>query len=312
MKLLALLALAACVSGQERADVPSPFAIREEALRLDNFDAPALMKRLGLPERLFENGFAFDCAHGSCSAEVLPFEEALVGSQGLYLLNFCQSASTSCRVIAFEGTDLRDGDGEWRVIGFDDVNDKYGASIERNIPWLTIDRWQGSGTGVVSYHRDWFTLTRTEFRKELTTISHGRDMNVNPMRFWRGQMIEGPAHEGPQTVTFLYFIEFRDRASEMKLFDERRLVKFTRQSPGEPYRLDETASELTQSQIDTFFEFDNDIPPAQVIAFARNALLQMARSNDPAKKSWLRHYLARAPFSPIKTQLLRALEPRKR
>ena len=73
------------------------------------------------------------------------------------------------------------------------------------------------------------------------------------------------------------------------------------------YRLDESASELTQAEIDTFFEFDNDIPPAQVIAFARKSLLQMARANDTAKRSWLRKYLIGAPGSPAKTELLRVL-----
>ncbi|MEP7367530.1 MAG: hypothetical protein ABI972_30085 [Acidobacteriota bacterium] len=308
MKFAALLLAVFPALAQTQVPVPSPFAIREEILAdYETYEMPALMHRLGLPGTHASHTRAFTCAPLGCSASVIPLREAVISRDASYILELCAQSGSTCRLIAFYGADLHTPNPTWRVVGFQDAEDRYGVRAALEDFGFAIDRLYGSGSGVVSYHREWFTITESAFRSQLNTVSYGRDMNVNPMRSWRGQFIAADGQSKPLTVTFLYFIEFKDRESGIKLFDERRLVAFSRESPDTRFQFDAARSELSTEEIDTFFEFDNAIAHDEILSFARASLLSLARSGTTAQKQWLTNYLAAAPASAIKSELTRAL-----
>jgi len=95
------------------------------------------------------------------------------------------------------------------------------------------------------------------------------------------------------------------------LADERRLATYIR-PPGAPaFTLDPKPSDLTQRDPDDLFRVhDGTTPdPTPLLTFAGPSLLRLARTGTAPHRRWLSDFLAQAPASPVKSELLRALRP---
>jgi hypothetical protein len=92
--------------------------------------------------------------------------------------------------------------------------------------------------------------------------------------------------------------------------DERRVATFVRPKGAPAFHLDASRSDIPQSHFDDLFRVTEDpVDPTVFLTFARSNLLRLARSGTTEQRDWLRAYLAQAPASPIKSQLLAVLPP---
>lgn len=283
--------------------MPSPFAVR---YLFDGATGPVwmdTMRSLGLPQAL--HVYDSDEAPFTCD-ENAPCWASLTTLGHLWRIFsvvVCDSTRTECRIILFS----TEGPNRWKVLGhIDEVND-WGVSVSSEPPFVIVNGQNRAGTGVWANFDDWYEITDRGLRRVLRTLNRGHDVDAKPALYFRGVFLHHKQVGQQEVIEYLYRLKCEDYAKDLYLFDERRLVRFVRAKGAAQFKMDEKNSELTDAEIDKFYFYDTDFTPAEFMTFARTSLLRLARSGNQPQKSWLRNYLARAPASPIKSELLRAL-----
>ena len=315
MRVVLSLLLALPLAAQPPASIPSPYAIREEiADNQDDYDLETLYRTLHLPTTFQVSGEKpipnLNCRERNCSAEAQPITTLASTGEPTHLLTLCWSVRTLCRIVFFR-EEIRPR--KWSVVGHIDAADHYGVKFTPANP-LQLKVLVMRGTGVIHRLSKWYFVDEKGPHEILTVQDHGADSDARPSRYFRTSLVSDQSFNRQDILTFLYYIRFSDRDSDVDLFDERRLVRFIRPVGfGDGvYKFDADHSEITQSEIDTFFAVDSNPSPARILTFARTSLLRLARSGNASQKFWLSNYLSTAPASAIKSELLASLatEPR--
>ena len=284
--------------------MPSPFTIRD---LFDGATGPVwadTMRSLELPHILDADRSPEEPLSCHVNAPCRASLTTLSGlTRGIISVTLCDTFGSRCRIILFS----TEGPNRWKVLGHIDQDNDWGVSVSSEPPFVIVNGQNRAGTGVWANFDDWYEITDRGLRRVLRTLNRGHDVDAKPALYFRGVFLHHKQVGQQEVIEYLYRLKCEDYATNLYLFDERRLVRFVRAKGAAEFEMDEKNSELTDAEIDKFYFYDTDFTPAEFITFARASLLRLARSGNQPQKSWLRNYLARAPASPIKSELLRTL-----
>ena len=294
--------------------MPSPYLLREEIVSHDDYDLRNLYQSLGLPLSISYGGPAYpieadECQRRGCDAEVHPITTYAGDDEPTHALVISHSYDSVGRIIFFHEEPRRKG---WKLLGHLDAEDHYGIRFHAENPFRLGVR-MARGTGISHLDERWYSVDDRGVKKILQVLHYGTDSNVQPMRSFYGFLLSRNKEGEQESLTFLYLVRFSAFPFGVPLFEEHRHVVFTRSLHEDGFRFDAARSDLTQAELGTFFQTADvnrgsvDPSPDKLLGFARTSLLRMARSGNQPQKAWLRSYLAAAPASPIKSELLRTL-----
>ena len=303
---LLLIALTVAIApAQQQPEIPSPYQIAESFSTGRTPDVAALMTRLGLPTQLDETSEFRDleCAKWTCRAEL----------SGAGPIAVRISSELAFRIIWMEAQPRSRG---WAVRGYLDGHSKYGVTVRFVSKYLLVETTGTSGSPYWSRIQNLYEPRAGRLVSVLELPAYGQESNGpgQPHRKWNVTFVDSLARSNDRDELIAYIrLVVTTHDTDPPIFaDERRIATFVRPANAPAFLLDPKQSDITRPYLDELFHSSEDpIDPTLFLSFTRASLLQIARGPDPVKRRWLRAYLAQAPPSPIKSQLLRALGPSK-
>jgi len=302
---LLLIALTVAIApAQQQPEIPSPYQIAEALSSARAPDVANLMTRLGFPAQLDETSEFRDleCAKWTCRVE-------LTGAGSIAVR---VSSELAFRIIWMEEQSRSRG---WAVRGYLDGHSKYGVQLRFVGAYLLIETTWVSGFPSASMIQTLYEPRNGKLVPVLQLPSRGHEEAPPPIpsRTWTVILAETRSFQDPHELVFLARLRAMPRDMSYDYLDERRVATFLRPKGASTFQLDPARSDITQRHLDNLFAVHDgtDFDAPLFLNFTRASLLQITRGSDPVKRRWLRAYLAQAPPSPIKSQLLRALGPSK-
>ena len=306
LRLFLATALATVIAfAQQRSAVPSPYQVAESFSAGRTPDVAALMTRLGLPAQLDEtSGFRdLECAQWTCRVE-------LTGAGPIAVRI---SSELAFRIIWMEEQPRSRG---WAVRGYLDGQSKYGVKVRFVSKHLLVETTGTSGSPYWSRIQNLYEPRAGRLVSVLELPAYGQESNGpgQPHRKWNVTFVDTLArsNDEDELIAYIRLLVTTHDTNPPIFADERRVAVFIRPKDAPTFHLDPIRSDISQRHLDELFHSTEDPPdPTLFLNFTRASLLQITRGSDPVKRRWLRAYLAQAPPSPIKSQLLRALGPSK-
>jgi hypothetical protein len=148
-------------------------------------------------------------------------------------------------------------------------------------------------------HTDWFELKNGKLRLVLTVPISGEQGNENPGRTFETRFVRARQSGRRETLEFLYHVEFfpgLGSTTDPDLWDDERIIRFSRPSGQGEFKFDVKNSELSEAFVRKMFSSVKAGP--QRFEVLQDRLLAIARGPKDRNREWLKELLDENPNLP--------------
>ncbi len=208
---------------------------------------------------------------------------------------------------------------EWKLTGNIDVRlQQYGPPQHRiesgdGRTWFVIKELWGRGSGIVSYADVWYEITPTKVRRVLAYPVEGHDIPCRKEldRSYKSLLLRHELENGGYTVPIQFLVTYsisdcRKGNDSPPLFSKTQKAYFVWNSDKDKFVLDESRSDVTESELDSVHNFEG-LTNERFVEYNFEELLKLAADGDAEQKDWLKQFLNKTKDNERKTALLRAL-----
>jgi hypothetical protein len=168
--------------------------------------------------------------------------------------------------------------------------------------WLVVKSYPRCGTGCDLEPGDWFELKEGKLRMVLSVPALGHEGNRSLGRYFETRFVRGNLSDGHETLEFIYHVEFRSGFGSAvdvgSLWDDEKVVRFSRPSGQGAFKFDAKTSEASQAFIDSIFSTDIDFTQPRLFRLVQDRLLEIARAPKDRRREWLKDLLDKYPDAP--------------
>jgi hypothetical protein len=188
----------------------------------------------------------------------------------------------------------------WRLVDYLDSTDSHYDAADALIVnsggkrWLVVNSYPRCGTGCSLDHSDWFDLKNGKFRLVLSVPLSGHESSQNPGRYFETRFVRASRTDTVETLEFVFHVEFRPSFGSSirvsNLWDDEKLIRFSRSSDTGEFKFDSKNSEAAESFLD-IFSTNEEVTQPRIFRLIQNHLLEIARAPNDYRRPWLKEVL---------------------
>jgi len=314
--LLIFLAFVAAAAAQPSFD-PNQFIDKKD---LRQADVDQLWRTLGISGKIREttvNGSKdhnenFECGlDDECEAQLFIPDWRLVDAAGNDRLVRIKSPRDMSRFLVFHQDEVG---GAWRFLDYLDSTESHYAPARAIVVnsggkgWLVVNSQPRCGTGCSLFPSDWFELKNGKLRMVLSMPRSGNEISQNPGRTFETRFTRASLSGGKETLEFVFHVEFSSGFGSSiqvnNLWDEEKLIRFSRTAGQAEFKFDAKNSEATEAFLD-IFSTNEEVTRPRIFRLIRTHLLEIARGPNDPHRPWLKDLLEKYPnlreLAPVRT-----------
>ena len=202
---------------------------------------------------------------------------------------------------------------ETKLLGHIDARGKYRPSTHTVLlsggkQWLLVESQAANGSGLSAYLHTIYQVTPNGVKPAISYLSEINQFGFSglPTKTITAQPISCEIEAGRMKATVSYTVEYSLDA-ETSLFTKQQTAVLTATVGRDSTRLDTNASNITNHEFETVFNFDS-MGDDEFLNYNRSELRAIAAGRDATKKKWLKEDLENCESSRgVKRELLSLL-----